>query len=725
MKKYEHQIPGRQEILAALEQAPGPLALEPLGAQFQIRGQQHLRALENRLKAMVRDGQLHRNRAGQFGLTRSLELIPGRVQAHRDGFGFLLRDDDGEDVYLPAREMRALFDGDRVAVRTVPGKRDGLEGRVVEVLARAKTEVVGPFRRERGIGYVLEHGDQSTEVLIGRADTLRAKPGDIVRAEIVQYPTEHGPALGKIVEIVGQPNQPGIGTEIAILAHGIPNAWPDAVTAALAEVPEVVPDSAKRGRVDLRPLPLVTIDGEDARDFDDAVYCEARDGGWRLIVAIADVSHYVQPDSAVDREAKLRGTSVYFPDRVVPMLPEVLSNGLCSLNPEVDRLCFVCDMKVTSAGKVTESRFYEAVMRSAARLTYTRAMGILDGKRLRGEDNELRKYLLPLFDVYRAFARARDRRGAIDFGLNETKILLDEQGKVSSIRPLERLTTHRLIEECMIAANVEAAKRLGRARLPSLYRVHAGPGAERIEELALLLRTYGFKLPPLGKVQPQHLSRILEQVKGRAEAELIETVVLRSMSKAVYQPKNTGHFGLALTGYAHFTSPIRRYPDLLVHRAIKFAEQNRSPKGYFYKMSEMEQLGERCSHTERRADEAVWDVEEQLKAAYMQQHLGDEFEVIVASVVPFGLFVRIPELHVDGLVHVSSLPPDYYHRDGSGTRLTGERSGREYRLLERLRVKLTRVDLEQRKIDFVPVDVGPVNVAAAAPRRGKKRRRGR
>jgi len=723
LNKYEHQIPERQEILTALEQAPGPLALEALGAGFEIRAQQHLRALENRLKAMVRDGQILRNRAGQFGLTRSLEIIPGRVQAHRDGFGFLLRDDKGEDIYLPAREMRALFDGDRVAVRTVPGKRDGLEGRVVEVLARAKTEVVGPFRSERGIGYVLEHTDQSTEVLIGRGDTLRAKPGDIVRAEIIQYPTERGPALGRIVEIVGKQNQPGIGTEIAILAHGIPNEWPQAVNAALAEVPEEVPDAAKRGRVDLRPLPLVTIDGEDAKDFDDAVYCEPRDEGWRLIVAIADVSHYVEPDSAVDREAKLRGTSVYFPDRVVPMLPEKLSNGLCSLKPAVDRLCFVCDMQVTSAGKVTASRFYEAVMRSAARLTYTRAMGILDGKGLRGEDAQLRKTLLPLFDVYRAFARARDQRGAIDFGLRETKIQLDEKGAVASIRPLERLTTHRLIEECMIAANVEAAKRLARARLPSLYRVHAGPGAEKVDELALLLRSYGFKLPPLDKIRPEHLARILEQVKGRPEGELIETVVLRSMSKAVYQPKNTGHFGLALAAYAHFTSPIRRYPDLLVHRAIKFAEQNRSPKGYFYKMSEMEQLGERCSQTERRADEAVWDVEEQLKVAYMQQHLGEEFTVIVASVVPFGLFVRIPELHVDGLVHVSSLPPDYYHRDGSGTRLTGERSGREYRLLERLRVKLTRVDLEQRKIDFVPVDVGPVE--PAEPRRQKKRRRGR
>jgi len=704
LRQYEHQIPGRQAILDALNEAPAPLALEALGEQFDIRGQQHLRALENRLRAMVRDGQLHRNRAGQYGLTQALELVTGRVQAHRDGFGFLIRDDGGDDVYLSGREMRVLFDGDRVAIRLVPGRREGQEGRVVEVLARARTSIVGQFRRERGIGYVLEHGDQRTELLIGRGDTLRAKPGEIVRAEILEYPSERSHAIGRIVEIVGREEEPGIETDIAILAHGIPSEWPDAVEAALADVPDSVPKSAKADRVDLRDLPLVTIDGADAKDFDDAVYCEPRGEGFRLIVAIADVSHYVVPDSPIDGEARLRGTSVYFPDRVVPMLPEKLSNGLCSLNPDVDRLCFVCEMNVTKAGRVTQSQFYEAVMRSAARLTYTRAMAILEAARPSGEEARLKKVLSPLLDVYGVFSKARETRGAIDFDLNETVIELDEDGAVRAIRPLERLTTHRLIEECMIAANVEAAKRLGKVRLPGLYRVHEGPNPEKIEELALLLRTYGLKLPPLGKLSPQHFSQILKRVAGKPEAELIETVLLRSMSKAVYQPKNVGHFGLALGAYAHFTSPIRRYPDLLVHRALKFAARQRSPKGYHYKLPEMEHLGERCSLAERRADEAVWDVEEQLKVAYMERHLGDEFEVIVASVVPFGLFVRIPELHVDGLVHVSALPPDYYHRDGSGTRLTGERGGREYKLLDRMRVRLANVDLGQRKVDFVPVE---------------------
>jgi len=722
LKQYEHQIPARQAIIDALNAATGPLSLESLGAQFDIRARQHLRALENRLKAMVRDGQLHRNRAGQFGLTQALELVPGRVQSHRDGYGFLLRDDGEEDIYLPAREMRTLFDGDRVAVRLVPGRRDGMQGRVVEVLARAKTEIVGQFRRERGIAYVLEHGEARTEVLIGRGDTLRAKPGDIVRVTIVEYPSERSHAIGRVTEVLGNENRPGIRTDIAILAHGIPDEWPEAVSAQLADVPDVVQAGAIEGREDLRSLPLVTIDGADARDFDDAVYCERRGEGWRLIVAIADVSHYVENDTPLDREARLRGTSVYFPDRVVPMLPEVLSNGICSLNPDVDRLCFVCDMKVSGTGKVTASSFYEAVMRSAARLTYSRAMELLEAGGARGEAGRLRRILEPLLDVYKAFSAARERRGAIDFDLSEPVIRLDAQGQVTEIRPLERLTSHRIIEECMIAANVEAAKRLGRIRLPSLYRVHEGPNAERIEELALLLRSHGQKLPPIGKLTPQHFSQILKRVAGRPEAELIETMLLRSMSKAVYQPKNTGHFGLALGAYAHFTSPIRRYPDLLVHRALKFGVRHRSPKGYHYSMPEMVHLGERCSLAERRADEAVWDVEEQLKVAYMEQHLGQEFDVIVASVVPFGLFVRIPELHVDGLVHVSSLPPDYYHRDGSGTLLTGERSGREYRLLDKLRVRLSRVDIEQRKLDFVPVDTAddPVRRKRKTTRRRRR-----
>ncbi|HEX6995180.1 MAG TPA: ribonuclease R [Gammaproteobacteria bacterium] len=718
-RRYEHPIPSRDEICKSMEQADGPLTLKALAGRFGIHTDAHRRALENRLKAMVRDGQLIRNRAGQFCLIRHLDLVTGVVLAHRDGYGFVRPDDGSDDVYLPPRQMRSLWDGDRVAVRVSSDRAGRREGRVVDILERSKTTLVGHFRTERGIDYVLEEGETRTEVLIARGERHGAKPGDLVHVEIVQHPTEHSLAIGRVVKVVGRLDQPGIETEVAILAHGIPNEWPEAVLEAARRLPPHVPPRAKQGREDLRKVPLVTIDGEDAKDYDDAVYCEPHGDGFRLIVAIADVSHYVEPDTALDREAQLRGTSVYFPDRVVPMLPEELSNGLCSLNPQVDRLCFACEMIVSRQGQVKRSRFFSAVMRSAARLTYDESAALLESGKPRGPHAKLLPMLMCLRDVYRAFARARRRRGSLDFDLPETKIELNVHGKVEAIHPVERRETHRLIEECMIAANVEAAKMIRKSRLPSLYRVHEGPDAERLEELTLFLRSFGFKVPPPGKLTPKHLADVIEKVGGKPESELVETVVLRSMKQARYQPRNIGHFGLGLAAYAHFTSPIRRYPDLLVHRAIKWAIEKRSPKGYPYTLPEMEQLGERCSRYERRADEAVWDVEEQLKCLYMSTRIGEEFRVIVSSVVPFGLFVRVPELKVDGLVHVSSLPTDYYHRDPTGTKLVGDRTGRTYRLTDTLDVRLVGVNVEERKIDFVPIERagdGP----AAAPRRRRR-----
>jgi ribonuclease R len=724
--RYEHAIPSRKELLEVLNKASGPLALEKLGAEFGITTDQHRRALEQRLRAMVRDGQLIHNRARKYCVVEALDLVVGRVQAHRDGFGFLIPDAGGDDVYLSAREMRTLWDGDRVAIRVSPGRRDGLEGRVAEILTRAKEFIVGQFRRERGINYVLEHGDERTEVLIGRADSGGAKPGDIVRVEIIDYPTERSPAIGRVAEKMGRHDSPGVETAIAIESHGIRNQWPEAVAAMVVKIPDQVPSAAKRDRVDLRALPLVTIDGADAKDFDDAVYCETSNGGWRLLVAIADVSHYVQPDDPLDGEAQQRGTSVYFPDRVVPMLPEVLSNGLCSLNPDVDRLCVVCEMEISANGKVEKSKFYDAVMRSHARLTYERAAELLSAgtdsaNAMSAKDRSLRATLEPLSALYQVFSKARSRRGAINFDLGETVIELNESGAVAQITLRKRLVTHKIIEECMIAANVEAAKRLRTVKLPGLFRVHESPEPSRIEELRLFLSTFGIKLPPDGKLTPKHLSGILDSFEGKPEKELMDTVLLRTMSKAEYKPTNVGHFGLALDAYAHFTSPIRRYPDLVVHRALKWAMTHRSPKGYAYTQATMTALGVQCSAAERRADGAVWDVEEQLKCQYMQHRIGEEFDVVVASVVQFGLFVRIPELHIDGLVHVSVLPPDYYHRDPSGTTLLGERTGQKFRLADRLRVKLSKVNLEERKIDFVPVDHG--NDEPQLPRK-KRRRRG-
>jgi ribonuclease R len=718
-RRYTHQIPSREEILAAMEKVGAPVALIALAPRFGIRTEQHRRALEARLRAMVRDGQLLRNRANEFCLTGHLDIVTGTVKAHRDGFGFLHPDDGTDDLYLSAREMQVLWQGDRIAVRANDTPR-GREGHLVEILARGRSRVVGELKRERGIDSVTDSADTRTEVLIARGETNGARAGDVVSVEVLEYPTKRSHAIGRVAEIVGRKDKPGIDTEVAILAHGIPSEWPAEALAEARGWPSEVPAKAKEGREDLRHLPLVTIDGADARDFDDAVYCERHGEGWRLVVAIADVSYYVRADSPLDREARSRGTSVYFPDRVVPMLPEALSNGLCSLNPKVDRLCHVCDMHVSAEGVVTRSRFYEAVMRSAARLTYTEAAEILMMVHPHGAHAERKPGLVELNAVYEAFAAQRKQRGAIDFDLPETKIELDERGQVRRVRPVERLVTHKIIEECMIAANVEAAKRLRKARIPALYRVHEGPDADRLDELLLFLRTFGHKLTP-SKLSPKEINRVLALVAGRPEAELVETVVLRSMSQARYQPKDLGHFGLALGAYAHFTSPIRRYPDLLVHRALKWASEKRSAKGYRYGLEEMERLGEHCSATERRADEATREVAERLKCIYLKDRVGETFDVIISSVVPFGLFVRLPEVQADGLVHVTSLPRDYYHREGAGTALKGERSGRSYKLTETLKVRLVAVNVEERKIDFVPVEAE----AAEAPAPRRETRRGR
>ena len=722
-RRYEHQIPSRDEILKAMEQAGQPLLLEALAPRFGIKTEQHRRALEARLRAMVRDGQLLRNRADEFCLTRHLDVVAGVVIAHRDGYGFLKPDDGTDDLYLSAREMQTLWEGDRVAVRANDTPR-GREGKVVEILARGKTKIAGQFRRERGIDFVRDSADSRVEVLIPRGQSGGARPNDIVAVEVNQHPTKTSPAVGRVVEVVGRTDDAGIETEVAMLAHGIPREWPAEALQEARSWPPEVPDKAKQGREDLRHVPLVTIDGADARDFDDAVFCERQGDGWRLLVAIADVGYYVRADSALDREARGRGTSVYFPDRVVPMLPEALSNGLCSLNPNVDRLCHVCDMHVSAAGEVTKSRFYEAVMRSHARLTYTEAAEILINVRPRGLHAELRPHLKELEAVYEAFAKVRKQRGAIDFDLPETKIVLDENGKVASVKAVERLVTHKIIEECMIAANVESAKRIRKGKIAGLYRVHEGPEDERLEELLLFLRTFGYKLAPKSLV-PKDLNRIIEAVQGKPEAELVEMVVLRSMKQARYQPGNVGHFGLALGAYAHFTSPIRRYPDLLVHRAIKWLGEHRSAKGYRYGLEEMERLGEHCSATERRADEATREVADRLKCIYLKDHIGETFDAVISSVVPFGLFVRLPGIQADGLVHVTALPRDYYHRDAGGTTLRGERTGNSYRLTESMKVRLVAVNVEERKVDLVPADIEQVGRHGPPTPQRKKRNRGR
>ena len=663
--------------------------------------------LVDRLQSMVRTGQILENRRGEYCLTAKLNLVTGTVSGHQDGFGFVVRDDgDPDDVYLSAREMRPLFHGDRAAIRVIGTDRRGrAEGELVEVLERRTEEVAGQFIRERGIGIVIpDNARFAHRILVPKGEAARAKHGDMVVAEIVDYPTRIEQATGRVTTVIGAPGTKGIATDIAIHAHGIPFQWPRAVKSEIAKFGKTVPSAAKRGRTDLRHVDLVTIDGADARDFDDAVFCEKSGNGWKLLVAIADVAHYVQIGSALDKEAINRGTSVYFPNRVVPMLPEVLSNGLCSLNPKVDRLCMVCEMHVSAGGKVSKSTFFEGVMRSKCRLTYSQVADFLEGRSGSSVPRVLQKSVRELHSLYKAFAKARQRRGAIEIDLPQTKFKLNKKGEIDRIEVVPRNDAHRLIEECMIAANVAAARFLKSHRIPGLYRVHPKPDPDRFHELRLYLVSLGLKVAHPEHVEPRHFDQLVKQIKDRPDAAAITMAMLRSLTHAEYSPTNIGHFGLALDAYAHFTSPIRRYPDLLVHRAIRHIVRGGKPGKYDYGGRDMERLGSITSEHEKRAEEASRDVEAWLKCQYMEGHLGEEFDGVITGVTNFGVFVQIGELMTDGLVHVTSLANDYYNFDPGSQRLVGERSGHTFSLGQAMRVRVHKVDMETRRIDFRPVD---------------------
>ncbi len=724
-EKYDNPIASREFILEHLQQRQGPATHPELAEEFNLTDDDSIEALRRRLIAMTRDGQLICNRRGAYGVISKMDLIRGRVQGHRDGYGFLITDEGKSDIYLHARQMRTVFDGDVVLVR-VDGvdERGRQEGVIVEVLERNTQSLVGRFWEEEGIAFVTPDSRRMTQdVLIAPGETAGAQHGQYVAVEIVQYPTMRTKAIGKVKEVLGDHMAPGMEIEVAIRSHNIPFVWPPEVEQAVKAFSNTVAEADKQARVDLRDLPLVTIDGEDARDFDDAVYCEPRkSGGWRLFVAIADVSHYVRPGQPLDVEASQRGTSVYFPDHVIPMLPEILSNGLCSLNPAVDRLCMVSEMTISRHGRISGFKFYEAVMHSKARLTYNKVATMLqdagsdEGQALRAEYREVVPHLENLHELYEALRQARETRGAIDFETTETRILFGENRKIEEIVPVVRNDAHRLIEECMLAANVSAAKLLSKYGVTALYRVHEGPTAEKLENLRAFLGELGLNLGGGLKPSPQEYQKLLESIKDRPDANLIQTVMLRSLSQAVYTPNNEGHFGLAYQAYAHFTSPIRRYPDLLVHRAIKSLIRSEAenphvvrvkgapsiPKGerYQYDMAQMLAMGEHCSMTERRADDATRDVASWLKCEYLQQHLGEEFDGVIASVAPFGIFVELKDLFVEGLVHVSSLTSDYYHFEPSKHRLVGERTSTSYRLGDEVRVRVVRIDLDDRKIDF-------------------------
>lgn len=711
-KKYANPIPSREFILDTLTETDVPLTFDEIAAAFDIRDAEELVALQRRLGAMVRDGQLVLNRRQAYCLVNKQDLIAGRVIGHPDGFGFVKPDDGGDDVYLYPRQMRGLFHNDRVVVRIIGRDRRGrLEGSVVEVLERNTHTVVGRFYQESGVGFVVPDNKRLVHHIIIPSDRIAGSEQDrIVVAGITDQPTKRTQPIGKILEVVGDHMAPGMETDIAVRTHDLPVEWPAAVEAEIADLETEVPAAAaaRDGRVDLRRLPLVTIDGADARDFDDAVYCERTPKGWKLLVCIADVSSYVEPGTALDTEAHQRGNSVYFPDRVITMLPEVLSNGLCSLNPDVERLCMACELYVSRAGKVTRSRFFAAVMRSHARFTYDQVAALLgdDEPRLRRRFAELLPHLHALYALYQALHGARAERGAIDFDTIETSFELDEQGRVLAIRPLVRNVAHRIIEECMLAANVAAARLFQRKRMPALYRIHETPKEEKLSDLREFLAGLSLRLPGGKRPTAKDYAALLDAVRARPDRHLIRTVLLRSMQQAIYSSENAGHFGLAYPAYTHFTSPIRRYPDLIVHRAIKHLLAGGTAADFDYAKPDLRRIGEHCSGTERRADEATRDVESWLKCEYMEDKIGAEFEGTITSVNSFGIFVELDRIHVDGLVHITALDNDFYHFDPVGHRLMGKRTGTVYRLGDRLRVRLAAVNLDERKIDFVPAPRG-------------------
>jgi len=627
-------------------------------------------------------------------------LIKGRIQGHPDGFGFLIPDDDSPDLYLSAKEMNKALHGDRVLVREIGLDRRGRrEAAIVEVLEYTNTQLVGRLYIDHGILLVVAENKRiSQDILIAKEHSLKAKAGQIVVVEIIQQPNKQSQPIGRIIEILGDYTAPGMEIEIALRKHNLPYVFSPEIEKISAKFPKNVSKKELTERKDICHLPLVTIDSETARDFDDAVYCETDDKGYRLYVAIADVSHYVKPNDAIDQEAFNRGNSVYFPRRVIPMLPEALSNELCSLIPDKNRLCMVCEIQFQASGDILDYIFYPAVMRSHARLTYNKVAAMLANPKgpEAKEYSKLLPHLQRVHKLFKALLKARKKRGAIDFETTETQMFFNEQGKIEKIEPVQRTEAHRLIEECMLAANVCAADFLQKNNQITLYRIHEDPSPDKIEALRNFLKEFGIQLGGRNKPSAKDYAQTLLKIQDRPDAQLLQTVMLRSLQQAVYSPDIAGHFGLAYDYYTHFTSPIRRYPDLLIHRAIKAVLNGKT-----YAPGDWNELGKHCSLTERRADDATRDVESWLKCFYMQDRIGECFDGVISSVTGFGLFVALDNVYVEGLVHISELPSDYFHFDATKHTLLGERSGKQYRLGDRLQVKLVRVDLETSKIDFV------------------------
>ncbi|MGB0732732.1 MAG: ribonuclease R [Pontibacterium sp.] len=751
MKKYGKPTPSRAFISSFLESYGQPLSHRRICKELGIEDAETAETLSHRLKAMCRDGQLMTNRKSQYCLISRMDLIQGRVIGHRDGFGFVTPDKGGDDLFLSAREMRKVFDGDKVLVQEVSEDHRGRkEGSIIEVLEHCTEKLVGRFSGSNGVGEINPENQRITQkilVLPDPANPLEYHDQQLVVVKITRQPGRRQMAQGQVIEVLGDHMAPGMEITVALHNYDVPHELPDQVKQEIGDLGAEVDESAKTNRIDLRHLPLVTIDGEDAKDFDDAVYAEKkRGGGWRLWVAIADVSWYVRPNSALDGEAFIRGNSVYFPEYVVPMLPELLSNGLCSLNPHVDRLAMVCEMTISAAGNLSGYKFYEAVIQSHARLTYNKVGTMLMEPEsdetatardtLREEYAAVVPHLENLYSLYHALRHSREQRGAIDFETTETRILFSEDRKIERIVPVKRNDAHKVIEECMLCANVATARFLAKLKRPAIYRIHEGPKEQKLVSLRGYLGELGLQLDGGEKPTPSHYQSLAEQIDERPDKHIIQTMMLRSMRQAVYSPDNLGHFGLAYSAYTHFTSPIRRYPDLLVHRLIRAAIHSESndrslmrPDDFEtnpafevgYDMAQMLQYGEHCSMTERRADDATRDVMAWLKCEYMQSQVGEVYAGSISAVTGFGLFVELDDVYVEGLVHVTALPGDYYQFDAAKQRLVGERTRKKFALGDRVAVQVVRVDLDERKIDFEMSDIDPSELAPVPKGKAKQR----
>ncbi|MBT2152020.1 ribonuclease R [Pseudoalteromonas sp. SCSIO 43095] len=706
-EKYENPVPSREFILTHLQERSKPASYAQLCEELAVNDEERQIAFKRRLRAMERDGQLYFNKFKCYALIDEAGLTKGKVVGHRDGFGFLEVEGESKDWFIAKHQMNMVLHGDIVLAKgTKRGSGSKCDARIIKVLTNERAPIVGRYFVEHGIAVVVAEDPRITQdIIILPGNEKGARHNQMVQVQITQNPSRNMNAVGKVIDVLGEHLAPGMEIEVALRNHDIPHVWPEEVEQQVAHLGEFVEEADKQGRVDLRGLPLVTIDGEDARDFDDAVYCEPKkSGGWRLWVAIADVSHYVGMNTPLNKEAIERGNSVYFPEQVIPMLPKVLSNGLCSLNPEVDRLCMVAEMTVSQEGKLSGYKFYEAVMNSHARLTYTKVNAILQNdEKLRKEYAAVVPHLTDLQQMYMALKAARQERGAIEFETLETRFVFNAQRKIESIVPVIRNDAHKLIEECMILANVSAAKLLEKHEASALFRVHDEPDSEKLGNFTQFLTELGIESTLSDEPTPKEITHVLARLGDRPEAELIQTMLLRSMKQAVYQPDNIGHFGLALSAYAHFTSPIRRYPDLVVHRAIKAvlkAQGQQTSGEYAYSDDEVDQLGEQCSTTERRADDATREVADWLKCEYMQDHVGMEFNGVISSVTNFGLFIRLDDLQIDGLIHVTNLGDEYFQHDAAKHCLVGEHTHTVYRLGDKVTVQVASVSLDDRRINL-------------------------